>query len=92
MSTKRRSTIPPRMAKASRQAAALYVHWRREDGNVDGELAVLREITSTEEWTDLVCALINVGCNMAKAAKRDREDAYLDYVLREAMLDEVADA
>jgi hypothetical protein len=79
-----------RRARASRQAAALYAHWRRKDGTSDGEVAVLAEITDTDGWTHLVCALLTIGCNLITAARDGREDWYLDYVLRQAMLDEVA--
>lgn len=81
-------------ARAARRAAALFKHWRRDD-STDGVMALLQEYDETEfdygcdEFTHLICALLEVGCNLIKASKEDREDWYLDYVLREAMLDEV---
>jgi hypothetical protein len=86
-----RVPLPPRRAAAARRAAALFVHWRRKESGVAGEMAVLTEIETgdLEAWTDLVCALLNVGSEMAHAARHGREDAYLEYVIREAALDEV---
>jgi len=82
--------VPPGQAKATRQAAALFIHWRRgEDDDVDGEMAVLEELATAEDWTDLVCALLTVGCQMAATAEDGDTDEYLGYVVREAMLAEV---
>jgi hypothetical protein len=82
--------VPPDLAKATRQAAALFIHWRRgEDDDVDGELAVLEELTTADEWSGLVCALLTVGCQLADAAQDGLEAEYLAYVQREAMLAEV---
>jgi len=84
--------VPPELAKATRQAAALYLHWRcGEDDNTEGELAVLEELTTAEEWSGLVCALLTVGCSLADAARDGEDDAYLAFVQREAMLAEMAD-
>jgi hypothetical protein len=86
-----RKPTPPDMAAALRRAAALFAHWRAGDISATGEIAVLDELDlgDAEGWTMLVCALLQVGSNMAKAAKDGREDAYLAYVVREASLDEV---
>ena len=85
-----RKRIDPDMAAASRRAAALYTHWARKDISGDGEVAVLRELASETDWVQLVCALLNLTDGLVKAAREGREDAYVAYVLREAMLDEVA--
>lgn len=86
----RQRQMDPDMAAASRRAAALFTHWRSNPEAI-GEVAVLAEMEPAAiEWTHLVCALLQVGTNLAKAARNGREDAYLAYVVREASLDEVA--
>jgi hypothetical protein len=93
MATDASCPVPPGLAEATRQAAALYLHWRRgDDDNTDGEMAVLEELTTAEQWSALVCALLAVGCNMADAARDGEDDAYLAFVQREAMLAEVSGA
>jgi hypothetical protein len=90
--------MPPELATACRQAAALFLHWRR--GRVEGcsdlagELAILDEISDNRAaWTAVICALLEVGCNMAEAAEDGSAESYLQHVVREASLDEVtADA
>ena len=80
----------PELAATTRRAAALLTHWRRKNEASDGELAVLAELgNDIGAWTDLVCALLNLSEGLVKAARDGREDAYLEYVLRESSLDEV---
>jgi hypothetical protein len=86
-----RKRTDPEMAAMARRAAALFIHWQRKESGGEGELAVLGELGSNiGDWTMLVCALLNVGTSMAAAARDGHEDAYLDYVIREASLDEVS--
>ena len=75
-------------ARASCQAAALYQHWMRGDESMDGELEVLAELDDPAEWVALVCAMLNLGTNLTKAAGDGKADEYLAYAAREAMLDE----
>ena len=85
-----RKRIPPHMATASRRAAALHAHWMRKDSDADGEVAIFREMETETDWVNLVCALLNMSGGLVSAARDGREEAYVAYVLREAMLDEVA--
>ena len=81
--------MSPDMAQAARRAAALYIHWRRDDHDPEGELTVLDELdTDLEQWANLLFALLNVGCGMANAARDGAEAEYLACVVREASLDE----
>lgn len=86
-----RVPLDPRLATASRRAAALLMHWRRHDDTLDGEFAVLSELgDDKEQWVALVCALLNLSDHLTEAARTGREDAYLAYVLRESSIDEVS--
>lgn len=87
-----RRKVAPETAAASRRAAALYSHWRRKGSHADGEVAVFDEIGWDDNWVPLVCALLNLTDGLIRAARDGREDEYLAFVLREAMLDEVSDA
>lgn len=82
-----RRPVSREQARAHRQAAALYRHWRRKGGS-EGEMAVLAEMHSDADWTHLVCALLNLGTNMVKAAGDGKADEYLAYAARDSMLDE----
>jgi hypothetical protein len=84
--------MPPELATACRQAASLFLHWRRgrAEGSSEhaGELAILGEISDGRAaWTPLIFALLEIGCNMAEAAD-DGAESYLQDVVREASLDE----
>ena len=76
-------------AEASRRAAALLQHWRRDD--LDGVHAVLDEIDFEDhlEITKLIAALMDISSNAILAAADGNEDTYLDGVLSAAALDEV---
>jgi hypothetical protein len=79
-------------ARSARRAAALIRHWQRDD--TEGVLALLAEVDESESdepepMVSLICALLDIGQNMVKAAKDGREDAYLDLVLGLASMDEL---
>lgn len=79
------------IAIAARNAAAMFKNWRTK-GSTD-DLRTLMECAGVydQDQTNLVCALLSVGCEMAKAAADGQADAYLESVLRDASLDEVRD-
>lgn len=85
-----RRKVSPEAAAAVRRAAALYSHWRRKGSGADGEVAVFDEIGWDDKWVPLVCALLNLTDGLVAAARDGREDEYLAFVLREAMLGEVS--
>lgn len=76
----------PEMALAARRAAAMFKNWRTKGSAED--LKILFNEADVQE-PHLVCALLSVGCEMAKAAADGNADAYLESVLRDASLDEV---
>ena len=90
---------PPDVAAMGRRAAALFLHYRRMgDLSTDGILAVLDEMDGMSEaggiggepWIALVMSLLQTGNQMAAAARDGREDEYLQHVVQQASLDEVA--
>jgi hypothetical protein len=81
------------MIEATRQAAALWTHWNRDDE--DGVDAVLDEVSSGHRgslcdlrWMNFALALLNLGGNLVKAAAEGRETEHLAYVLRASSVDE----
>lgn len=91
----------PGVAKGARRAAALYLHWISGD---DPSLAaktvvdVLNDVDAEQEAGDylaptyLVCALLNLGVEMTKAATAGSQqivEAHLREVLADASVDEV---
>lgn len=83
--------LPPDRARAARRAAALITHWR-DKTSTDGEMAVLGELDSEEDWFQLTMALLAIIDGIIEAGKLGRAELYVDVVLREAMLDEVIGA
>jgi hypothetical protein len=81
--------VPRDRAEASRRAAALFQHWRRDD--LDGVYTILDEIDFHDdlEITKLIAAFMDIGSNAILAARDGNEDRYLDGVLSAAALDEV---
>jgi hypothetical protein len=82
--------LPPSRAKAARQAAALVTHWR-DKASEGGEVAVLAELETEDDWFQIVMALLCVIDGIIKAGPMGMAEEYVATVLREAMLDEVAD-
>jgi len=91
--------VTPDMAAMHRRAAALFLHFRREGStSTDGLLAVLDEMDDIEEvdgaggadlpWVALVIALLDVGNQMASAARDGAERDYLEDVVRKASVTE----
>lgn len=83
--------LPPDRARAGRRAAALITHWR-DKTSTDGEMAVLGELETEEDWFSVVMALLAIIDGIIKAGETGHAEDYVAVVLREAMLDEVADA
>lgn len=82
----------PRLRSPLRAAAHSRASARpqRRDPGAAGEVEILRELPDADPaWTDLACALLNVGTNLARAAGDGRETAYLEHVVRESALDVV---
>jgi hypothetical protein len=81
--------VPHDRAEASRRAAALLQHWRRD--TLDGVHVILDEIDFEDHIgvTKLIAALIDIGSNAITAASDGNADSYLDGVLAAAALDEV---
>lgn len=82
--------LPPDRARAARRAAALLTHWRGDKASTDGEMAVIRELETEDDWFNLVCALLSITDGIIRAGQDGRAEDYVAHVLREAMLDEVA--
>jgi hypothetical protein len=79
--------VDPDKAQAFRRAAALFAHWWRDD--TAGVMAVLGELEIHGlDVTRLVCGLLDVGTNLLRAAREGDEATYIEFVLREASLDE----
>lgn len=79
------------MAVAARNAAAMFKHWR--NGGSTDDLCEMLKCAGVydHDEVNLVCALLRIGTEMAKAAAVGQADAYLESVLRDASLDEVRD-
>lgn len=80
--------ITPEHVQASRRAAALWAHWQR--GDIEGIVTVTEELDAGDGRgiMHLICALLNLGDNMVKAARDGQDAEHLDYVLRVAAADE----
>lgn len=83
----------PEMIEATRQAAALWIHWNRDDR--DGIRAVLDEVgghdpatPSDLRWENFTLAVLYLGTQMVKAARNGRDAEHLSYVLRSSSVDE----
>ena len=83
----------PEMIEATRQAAALWTHWDRDDR--EGTQAVLDEVSGDDKgsqcdarWMNFALAVLYLGQQMVKAAREGREGEHLAYVLRASSVDE----
>lgn len=77
-------------AKAYRQAATMYAHWRRSGAagmDHPAVAALFEEMQIDADWIWLTFALVDIGCNLA-GLDPVQASMYLDRVMREAMIDE----
>jgi len=75
------------MARNTRRAAELFHMWRH--GDSDDILALVHEAEDAgEDLLNIVCGLLYVGENLAKAAAHGEMDEYLEQLRGAAMVAE----
>ena len=84
-----RRRLSPDRARVARHAAALFRHWMRDDmAGLDEVMSQAVDYDNWEAQLHLVCALLDVGTQMTKAAAAGDLENYLDQVLAYAAFDE----
>lgn len=78
-------------ARNTRRAAQLFHAWGRDDS--DALVALINEAEDAgERLLNVVCGLLHVGSNLAKAAAHGKHDAYLEQLRGASLLAELETA